>query len=198
MARGGPSYSGRALRFVLWRAPVGAGRYAMARNMALATEEGRRWLILGGTLFWVWVIWMVAGYSGVQGFQELAAFLWLLWFWRLFVNLRRVWVNRRNLKGQARGLQYQRQMYEMQAEALSQMRRLAAGAGRQVSEGGVDVLNLFRTPPDPVTAEQQQTRRQQAEEIRSQLPEESRDIPLGDRPEPVIPMPRWLRRRGPK
>jgi hypothetical protein len=197
MARGGPSYSGRALRFVLWRAPVGAGRYAMARNMALATEEGRRWLILGGTLFWVWVIWMVAGYSGVQGFQELAAFLWLLWFWRLVVNLRRVWVNRRNLKGQARGLQYQRQMYEMQAEALAQMRRLAAGAGRQVSEGGVDVLNLFQTH-DPIRAEQQQTRRQQAEEIRSQLPEESRDMPLGDRPEPLVRMPRWMRRRGPR
>ena len=198
MARGGGiPLSGRALRFVLWRAPVGAARYAMARNMALTTEEGRRWLILGGTLFWVWVIWQVAGYSGVQGFQEAAAFLWLLWFWRFFVNLRRVWVNRRNLKGQARGLQYQRQMYQMQAEALSQMRKIAAGAGRQVTEGGVDVLGRFRGQPHPAEAERQRISREEARQIRDMLPDEHRDMPQGDQFEPVIPMPRWLRRRRP-
>jgi hypothetical protein len=197
MARGGVSSSGRALRFVLWRAPMGTARYVMARNMALASEEGRRWLTLAGVLFWVWVIWMVAGWSGVRGFQELAALLWLLWFWRLFANLRRVWVNRHNLKGQARALQYQRAMYEMQTQALGQLQRLAAGAGRRASEGGVDVLGRFRGQPHPAQAEQERMAREEVRQVRDMLPDEHRDMALGDRLEPVIPKPRWLRRRRP-
>jgi len=145
----------------------------------------------------VWVIWVVAGWSGIQGFQEFAALLWLLWFWRLFVNLRRVWINRHNLKGQARSLQYQRKMYEMQAQALSQVRRIAAGAGRQISEGGVDVLGIFRGQPHPAQAEQERIRRQEVRQVREMLPDEHRDMTIGDQFEPVIPMPRWLRRRRP-
>lgn len=192
MANGGISPSGRALRFLLWRAPTGAARYAMARNMALATEEGRRWLILGGTLFWVWVIWQVAGWSGIQGFQEFAAFLWLLWWWRLFVNLRRTWAHRRNLKAMAVGTQRQRQMYEMQTQALSMIRQYARQA---IPSGGTFTMMGSMRHHDPTDTEARRISAEQQRYARDILGDDQQGTPLGDRFEPIIRLPRFRRRK---
>jgi hypothetical protein len=200
MSKGGISPSGRALRFWLWRLPLGVTRYSVARNTAAATEEGRRMLALAGFGLWVAAFWFVADWlhkaTGMVVPLQLAGLFGLLLIWRIIGLLRRWWVHRRNLKDIAVSQQRQRQMYQMQTEAISQLRQLAARSLPSRPDGGVDVLGPFRDRPDPIRAEQQQTRREQAEEIRGQLPEESRGIPLGDRPEPLIPMPRWLRRRG--
>jgi hypothetical protein len=194
MAKSGDiQWSGRALRYTLWRAPKRAAEYTAAGFLATGQEIGRRWLSIAGLGLWLWLLWRVAAWTGIQGAQELTSFLLLLWIWRVIVLLR--WTIRLRVEA-ARVRAFQRQQFQMIQQLPGQMRQLAASVPRP--DGGIDVLGLFRGEPDPVTAEQQQTRRRQAEEIRSQLPEESRDIPLGDRPEPVIPMPRWLRRRGPK
>jgi hypothetical protein len=201
MSKGGISPT-RMVKGLLVDLPVRAARISLARNTAAATEEGQRLLALVGFGIWVTVFWLVAGWlhqaTGMVAPLQIAGLFGLLLIWRIVGLLRRWWVNRRNLTGMAVSLQRQRQMYQMQAEALDQLRKIAAGAGRQVSEGGVDVLGIFRGPPHPAQAEQERTRREQARQVRDMLGDEHRDMPLGDRAEPVIPMPRWLRRRRPR
>jgi hypothetical protein len=47
---------------------------------------------------------------------------------------------------------------------------------------------------DPTADEHARMAREQAEESRAMLPEEHRDMPLGDRFEPVFRLPKRLRR----
>jgi hypothetical protein len=200
MAYSGVPPSGRFLRWLLWRLPVGATRYAIARNMALATEEGRRWMILAAFGVWVWVAWKVAGWTGSQGARQFAAFLTLYWFWRFFANCRRVWAQRRSLKAQAVSLQRQREMYQMQEKALALMQQ---GVGRLPSPGGtLTTMMGSARHHDPVAEEYRRMAAEQgfkvpdqAAEVRSWLPDEHRDLPLGDRFEPTFRLPRFRRRK---
>jgi hypothetical protein len=75
-------------------------------------------------------------------------------------------------------------------QGLQQVAQSVASRG----EGGFTVLGSLRQA-DPVTQETRRTRRRQADQVRSWLPEESRDVPLGQEFEPLLPMPRSLRRR---
>lgn len=201
MSKGGISPSGRALRFWLWRLPLGATRYSLARNTAAATEEGRRVMALAGFGAWVAAFWWVANFLhktvGMVVPLQLAGLFGLLLIWRIIGLLRRWWVNRRQLVSAAVSLQRQRQMYQMQAQALDQLRRLPAALSRGGDGGGgVDVLGKFRGPADPVTQERQRIAGEQQAEVRSQLPEDVREtMPLGDRYEPMVKAPRWMRRQ---
>lgn len=196
MARGDIQWSGRAVRWLFWRAPKGAAKYAWDSNMALASDLGRRWIVLGVYGGFLWVARQVA--EVVTPLRTPVAVLILLWFFWAVSLARWSWNAR---PGAARNRQALREIYQSVHEVRGDVR----GFAQQVARGlpgrggeGVDVLNLFRTQPDPVTAEQQRTRREQAEQVRGWLPEESRGIPLGDRPEPLVRMPRWMRRRGPR
>jgi hypothetical protein len=199
MSNGGISPSGRLLRLVLWRLPLNASRYALARNSAAATEHGRYILALAGFGFWVTVFWFAASWwheaTGMVVPLQLAGLLGLLLLWRIIGYLRRLWVNRRQLVGMAVNQQRQRQMFEMQAQVLRQVRQMAASVPRP--DGGVDVLGMFKTTPDPITAEHRRMRAEQARQVRDMLPEGQRP-PFGDRNEPLISVPRWLWKRRPR
>jgi hypothetical protein len=196
MARRDLQWSGRAVRWLLWRAPKGAAKYTWDSNMALASNLGRRWIVLfvyGGFLWWV-----AAPVAGVvTPLRTPVAILKLLWlFWA--VSLAKWSWNAR--PGAARNRQAMREMYQVVHEIRGDVReglQRVARAMPRGQEGGVDVLGIFRSDPDPVTAEHRRRERDQARQVRDMLPEEQRDIPLGDL-EPVIRMPRWLRRRRPR
>jgi hypothetical protein len=194
----GVSPSGRALRFVLWRLPLGVTRYSMARNTAVMTEEGRRVLALAAFGLWVAVFWYAAtalhSWLGVVVPLQLAGLFGLLLIWRIVGHLRRWWVQRHNLKNQAVSMQRQRQMYEMQAQALGYVQQLA----RQAIPGGTFTMLGSMRQHDPVHEQARQQAATDAELARSWLPEESRDMPLGDRFEPMVRPPRWMRRRWEK
>jgi hypothetical protein len=51
---------------------------------------------------------------------------------------------------------------------------------------------------DDIAAEQRRVRQHQTDQVRDMLPPDQRDLPLGDQPEPLLRMPRWMRRRGPR
>jgi hypothetical protein len=193
MARSGITPTGRLLRFVFWRAPLRATQYTVAGYMATVQQAGSRWIAWGGLGAWVWFLWWLAGALGIQGMREFVGFLLLLWLWRGLVLLR--WTIHLRMEA-ARVRAFQRQQFQMIQQLPGQIRQMAASVPRP--DGGIDVLNVFGGQPDPVWAEQQRTRREQARQIRDQLPEESRGIPLGDRPEPLVRMPRWIRRKGPR
>jgi hypothetical protein len=195
MARTGITPTGRLLRFVLWRAPLRATQYTVAGYMATVQQAGSRWIAWGGLGLWVWGLWWLAGALGIQGMREFVGFLLLLWLWRGIVLLR--WTIHLRMEA-ARVRAFQRQQFQMIQQLPGQLRQMAAGLPRPGGEGGIDVLNFLRTQPDPAYAEQQRTRHEQARQVRDWLPEESRDIPLGERPEPLVKMPRWMRRRGPR
>jgi hypothetical protein len=190
MARGDISWSGQVLRAVLWRAPVRATQYTVAGYMATAQEVGRRWISLAGLGAWVWFLWWAAGMSGVQGFQELVAFLLLLWVWRLIVLVR--WTISLRVAA-ARARAQQRLMLETLTQLPGQMQQLA----RQAIPGGTFTVGGMLRHHDPHAEEQQRQVREQAEQVRGWLPAEHRDMPLGDL-EPLVRMPRWMRRRKPK
>lgn len=195
MAKSGDiQWSGRALRYVFWRAPKRAAEYTAAGFLATGQEVGRRWLSIAGLGLWLWLLWRVAAWTGIQGAQEFTSFLLLLWIWRLLVLLR--WTIRLRVEA-ARVRAFQRQQFQAIQQLPGQLRQMAAGLPRPGGEGGIDVLGRFRTT-HPMDAEAQRVRREQARQVRDMLPEESKDIPLGDQFEPVIRMPRWLRRRGPR
>jgi hypothetical protein len=191
MAKGGISPSGRVLRFVAWRLPLGATRYSVARNMAVVSEEGRRWLALAGFGLWVAVFWYFASFLhnwlGVVLPLQLAGLFGLLLIWRIVGHLRRLWVHRHNLKNQAVGLQRQRQMYEMQAQALDLLRQ---GARQALPGGGFTVPGMLRRD-DPVRDEHERMAREQAEQVRQWT---GGDVPTGDKFEPLITWPKFLRR----
>lgn len=195
MSKGGITPTGRLLRFVFWRAPLRATQYTVAGYMATVQQAGGRWIAWAGLGAWVWFLWWLSGVFGIQGMREFVGFLLLLWLWRGIALLR--WTISLRIEA-ARARAFQRQQFQMLQQLPGQMQKAVAGVAGRASEGGTDVLNLFRGPPDPITAEQRQTHRRQVEQVREWLPEESKGIPLGDRPEPLVRMPRWLRRRGPQ
>jgi hypothetical protein len=194
MAGGGISPSGRALRFLLWRAPVRAASYTAAGFVATTTEVGRRWITIAGLGLWVWFLRWLAVRSGVVGFRQVTAFLLLLWFWRLFVLVR--WtIGLRVAAARARAMQ--REIYQTVTEKLpNQMQQWGRQAAAQIP-GGTFTMRGSMRHDDPAADEHARMAREQAEESRGWLPEEHRDMPLGDRFEPVFRLPKWLR-RGPK
>jgi small-conductance mechanosensitive channel len=183
---GGISPSGRALRFVLWRAPLGAAKYTAAGYMATATEVGRRWIVMAGLGLWLWFCWRVAMASGVQGFFEVMSFLLLLWFWRLFVLVR--WTIGLRVAA-ARARAQQRQMLKALDQLPGQLQQLARQAIPQT--GGFTVPGMLRRD-DPVRDEHERIARDQAAQTRRMVGD---DLPIGDRFEPIWRLPRFMRRK---
>jgi hypothetical protein len=201
MANGGISPSGRILRWWLVRLPVGATRLAVARNTAAATEEGRRVMALAAFGFWVAVFWFAAGWLyrtiGVVVPLQIASLLGLLLIWRIIGLLRRWWVHRHNLPAMAVSVKRQREIYEMQEQALELLRQ---GVRQAIPGGGYTVPGGFRHH-DPVAAEQDRMTQEAQAYVRRQdddvnLLGPQADMPMGDKFEPTF---RWLwRRREPK
>jgi hypothetical protein len=196
MARGDLQWSGRAVRWLLWRAPKGAAKYTWDSNMALASDLGRRWIVLlvyGGFLWWV----ATPVAEVVTPLRTPVVLLKLLWLWWAVSLAQWSW---RARPGTARNRQAMREMYqvvhEIRGDVQQGLRQMAASVPRP--DGGVDVLGMFKSAPDPIAAEQARTRADQARQVRDMLPDDQRDLPLGDRAEPLVKMPRWLRRRGPR
>jgi hypothetical protein len=192
MANGDISWSGRALRAVLWRAPLWATKRTTAGYMATVEDVGRRGLAVAGFGLWVFGVWWLAGWTGIQGFQEVAAFLVLVWFWRFFVFCR--WVYKmRTAALRARAMQ------RKQAELLEKLAGQVQQWGRQAipSGGSFTVLGMTRQS-DPGAEEVRRMAAHQARQGRDLLSDEDRDAPLGDQFEPVLRMPRWIRKRRPK
>jgi hypothetical protein len=198
MPRASTSYSGRALRFMLWRLPLGVTRYSVARNTAVITEEGRRWLALAGFGAWVAAFWWLALWlhrtAGLLVPLQVASLLGLLLIWRIVGHLRRLWVHRRNLTNMAVSVQRQRQMYQMQEQALDLLRQ---GASRAIPAGRTFTMGGVMRHHDPAADEHARIAREQATQARGWLPPEHRDVPLGDRFEPILRLPKWLRRPKP-
>jgi hypothetical protein len=189
MASGGISPSGRALRFLLWRAPLRAASSTAAGFMATTQEVGRRWITMAGLGLWLWFLYQVARWSQIQGFRQLTAFLLLLWFWRLFVLIR--WtIGLRVAAARARAMQ--REMYQTLQQLPGQMQQLARQA--IPAGGGFTVPGMLRQH-DPVHDQARQIARDQAAETRSWLPPEDRDLPIGDKFEPIWRLPRFMRRK---
>lgn len=195
MANGGISPSGRILRWWLVRLPVGATRLAIARNTAAATEEGRRVMALAAFGFWVAGFWFAAGWlyrtTGVVAPLQIASLLGLLLIWRIIGLLRRWWVHRHNLPAIAISTKRQREIYEMQTQALELLRQ---GARNAIPGGTFTMMGSMRHH-DPTADEHARMAREQAAESRSWLPEEHQDMPLGDKFEPTFRWP-WKRKRG--
>jgi hypothetical protein len=198
VSKGGISPSGRALRAVLWRLPLGATKFSIARNTAAATEEGRRIMALIGFGAWVAVFWYVASFLhaavGLLWSLQLAGLFGLLLIWRIIGLARRWWAHRRNLASMARNAQIQREIYQAVTQFPDLMRQYA----RQAAPGGGHTMPNLLRHHDPEYETQRQEAREQADRSRSWLPVEQQDMPLGDRHDPVFPMPKWMRRRRPK
>lgn len=196
MAKGGISPSGRVLRFVAWRLPLGVTRYSVARNMAVVNEEGRRWLALAGFGLWTAGFWYFAtflhNWLGMVVPLQLAGLFGLLLIWRVIGHLRRLWAQRHSLKNQAVSLQRQRQMFEMQAQTLDYLRRLPG----QALPGGAFTMLGMKRETDPVGEETRRVAREQADQVRGWLGDEQADVPLGDRFEPLFRRPRFRRRKN--
>ncbi|HJU00244.1 MAG TPA: hypothetical protein VJ966_03455, partial [Actinomycetes bacterium] len=190
MGKGGISPSGRALRYIVWRLPLGMTKFSIARNVAVLTEEGRRWLALAGFGLWVGVFWWAASllhdWLGLLVPLQLAAFFGVLLIWRIVGNLRRLWAHRRNLTSMARNAQIQREMYQVLTALPGQIQTLA----RSVPvPGGTFTMRGSMRHHDPAADQEAALARQQAEQARSWLPPEHADMPLGDRFEPIFRLP---------
>lgn len=188
----GRRWAARGAGWALWRAPKGAVKYGLDSNMALAGDIGRRIIVLvvyGAYLWgarWVWTKLDLPG-------RWVISVLLLLWF-VYAVNV--VSFIRHGRAQASRNRQLARQQYRVVHEIHTDVREALAGVGRQARDGGVDVLGKFRGPADPVTQERQRIARDQQVEVRSQLPEDVREtMPLGDRYEPMVKAPRWMRRQ---
>jgi hypothetical protein len=197
MARGGMSASGRVLRWWLWKLPVGATKYSIAKNTAVMTEEGRRWLALLAFGFWAFLFWRFAqflhGWLGVVVPLRLAALFGLLLIWRIVGHLRRLWVHRRHLSSMARNAQVQRQTYEILTALPGQIQQLARN-GITRDGGGFTMFGSMRQD-DPGDGDDRRQRVLNRQQVLDMLPEGQRDLPLGDEFEPVVRMPKWMRRR---
>jgi hypothetical protein len=155
VSKGGVSPSGRALRFVLWRLPLGATKFSIARNTAAVTEEGRRILALIGFGAWVAVFWYVASFLhaavGLLWPRQLAGLFGLLLIWRIIGLARRWWAHRRNLASMARNAQIQRETFKILTALPGQIQQLA----RQAPGGGIDMFGAIRRQPQgPATKEE--------------------------------------------
>jgi hypothetical protein len=188
--RGGITPSGRFLRFVFWRAPMAATKYTVAGYMATFQDVGRRWGALAGFGLWVYGIWWLAGQSGSVGFQQVAAFLLLVWFWRLFAVVR--WTYKLRVEA-ARA----RAIRRRELQLLEQLGGRVQQWGQAIpnAAGGVFTMMGSARHHDPVRAEAERIAREQADEVRTWLPDEHRDLPLGDRFEPTFRLPRFRRRK---
>jgi small-conductance mechanosensitive channel len=192
VAKGGDiQWSGRVLRAVLWRAPLRVTKYTVAGYMATSQEVGRRWIAMTGLGLWLWFLWRVALGLGVQGFIEFTSFLLLLWIWR-FVVLVKWTIGLRVAAARARA--QQRQMLE----ALNQLPGQIQQAVASRAQGGSYAMPNLMRHHDPEYETQRQAAREQADRSRSWLPVEQQDMPLGDRHDPVFPMPKWMRKHKPK
>jgi hypothetical protein len=190
MAKGGASYSGRALRFVLWDLPLRVTRYSIARNTAAATEEGQRLLALVGFGAWVAVFWYLAwllrDWFGMVVPLQVAGLFGLLLVWRIVGHGRRLWKHRHNLTNMAVSIKRQREIHQVITQLPEQMYQslLAAyQAGGEMRDYG------------PAYAQTRQMERDQAEAVREQVRSASGDeVPTGEW-RPMTPMPKWLKRR---
>jgi small-conductance mechanosensitive channel len=148
VAKGGISLSGRALRAVLWRAPLRVTKYTVAGYMATSQEVGRRWISMTGLGLWLWFLWRVALGLGVQGFIEFTSFLLLLWIWR-FVVLVKWTIGLRVAAARARA--QQRQMLETLNQLPGQIQQAVANR----APGGIDMFGAIRRQPQgPATREE--------------------------------------------
>ena len=185
MANGGISPSGRALRFVLWRAPMGAAKYTAAGFLATTQDVGRRWLSMAGLGLWVWVMYRVAQASGIEGFRQFTAFLMLLWFWRLVVLVR--WTYGLRVAA-SRARAAQRKQIELLQQLPGQIQQFARQAIPQ--GGGFTVLGMKRQH-DPVRDQLDEMAREQADQVRQWT---GNEVPIGDKFEPLVAWPKFLRR----
>jgi hypothetical protein len=195
MASGGISPSGKVLRWWVWRLPKGVATYSWNRNLAAATEEGRRVLALAAFGLWVAGFWFAAGWlyraTGVMVPLQIASLMGLLLIWRIVGLGRRWWKLRGNLTAQAVSVQRQREMYEMQRQALAYLRGLPRQA---LPDGGLTIMRSS-THDDPTSDEARRVNAEQQRYARDILGDDQQDIPLGDRFEPIIRLPRFRRRK---
>lgn len=190
MANGGISWSGRALRFILWRAPLRAAQYTAAGYMATMQDVGRRGLAIAGFGFWVFLLWKLAHWADIQGLKEVAAFLLLVWFWRFFVFVR--WVYAMRIAA-ARARAFQRQQIQLLQQLPGQLQQMARQA---LPTGGTFTIMGSSRHDDPtadMAREAEAYVRRQDDEVNLLGPQG--DMPLGDKFEPMFRLPRFRRRK---
>jgi hypothetical protein len=184
VSQGGISVSGRAMRWLFWRAPKSAVAYTIAGNMALVSDLGRRWLVFFVFGAYLWGMrWLATNL--VPPLRTITALLLLLWFWH-GINLVRWTLHARAQAARARAMQ--REMYQTLNALPGQLQQLARQAIPQT--GGFTVPGMLRRD-DPVRDEHERMAREQAEQVRQWT---GGDVPTGDKFEPLITWPKFLRR----
>ena len=193
MANGDLQWSGRAVRWLVWRLPKSAARYTWDSNMALATDLGRRWATLAVYGAFLWGLRWVAN-NFIPPLRPWAAILVLLWFYWAVSLVRWSWNAR---PGASRNRQAMREMYQTVHELRTDVREAISTAAQRAGGGTFTMMGSMRHH-DPVADEHRRTSAEQQQWIRKRLPEEHQDMPLGDQFEPIVKLPRWMRRRKPQ
>jgi hypothetical protein len=192
MSKGGISPSGRAARWLFWRVPRRATEYTVAGYMATAQEVGRRWITIVVFGLWLWFLrWVAEHVVRTEATLAVTAVLLLLWFWRV-VSLVQWTIDLKVAAARQRAAT--RELFQTVQQLPGQIQQAVAS---RTQGGSYTMPNLLRHH-DPEYETQRQAAREQADRSRAWLPSEQQDMPLGDRHDPVFPMPKWMRRRRPK
>lgn len=189
MSSGDIQWSGRAVRWLFWRAPKRAARYTWDSNLALASDLGRRWILFAVFGAYLWGLRWLAVHL-VPPLRSVSAILLLLWFWH-GLNLIRWTIHARAASARARAVQ--REQYQIMQELRADFREVITN---RIPGGGHTVKGML-AQSDPEYEAQQRQAAEQADQVRTMLPPEDRNVPLGDRFEPLVRLPNWLRRRRP-
>jgi hypothetical protein len=152
MVSSGIPWSGRAVRWLFWRAPKRAARYTWDSNMALASDIGRRLAVFCVFGAWLWGFrWLVEHVLPIQGLRTLSAVLLLLWFWH-GVNLFN-WI-RHARAGASRARALQREQMATLQELRGDVRQAMSTMANQ-ARGGIDMFGAIRRQPQgPATKEE--------------------------------------------
>lgn len=195
MANGDIQWSGRAVRWLVWRLPKSAAKYTWDSNMALASDLGRRWmtwLVYGGFLWGLRKLIVPL----IPPLRTPVAILILLWFyWGASLAL---W-SWRARPGAARNRQAMREMYQTVHELRTDVREAITTAANRLPTGGVTMRGSMRHH-DPTADEHARMARDASTYIRRQDDEVNLlgpqgSMPIGDKFEPLISWPGFLRRQ---
>lgn len=190
MANGDIQWSGRAVRWLVWRLPKSAAKYTWDSNMALATDLGRRWATLIVYGAFLWGLRWVAKYLIPPLWDWPIAVLILIWFYWAVSLARWSWNAR---PGAARNRQAMREMYQTVHELRTDVREAVTNAANR---GGQTFTMLGSSRHhDPTGGEAHRINVEQQQYARDIVGDDQQNIPLGDRFEPAFRLPRFRRRR---
>jgi hypothetical protein len=115
----GITLTGRAARYVFWRAPAGISRKFLATQWALLSFEGQRWAALFG--FGIYTLLIIFITFKLSVGESIGAFFGLVWIWFFIFLIRGAHKRRNRARNQIR---YEKLLLQGQVQLVTAVKQL--------------------------------------------------------------------------